>query len=180
MRRISQRHSGSALLIVILVIAVVLVAAFLFIEGYIRHVKEAALMYDQETVYEAEDMAAATYLADGCPPEGVIYYYDDLTKQCYDASKYGWRINIDGYGRTSEEDNAHMETGAKGIPNKGDDGGAQFLAIFVIDRGETVISRWQGQILTAYDYSLMTEDERNLLTEDQLKQIEYMTEAEES
>jgi len=55
----------------------------------------------------------------------------------------------------------------------GDDGGAQILAIAVKNSGNTVHSRWQGDLLTDYDLTLMTEEELARLTVDQKQQVEY-------
>jgi len=163
---------GRALLIVILVVAVVLMAGWFAYDAYVEHIKQMKLDYDITMVNEAEDCATVQYLTDGCP--GVmVYYYDATKKICVDSTDYVWRVDIEGYGMSSEEQNLNGETGAVGIPNLGGDDGAQLLAIVVKDNGDTVYSRWQGQLLTEYDLTLMTEEELENLTMEQRQQVEY-------
>ena len=103
--------------------------------------------------------------------DGVTYYYDGIHREVFDASTFTGKVDLAGYGRCYESENAHGETGAVGIPNKGENGGAQFLAVSVEMDG-TIHSRWQGFYLTGDDYKLMTTAERERLTTEQKNQID--------
>jgi hypothetical protein len=179
-------ENGVARLIVLLTVAVIAVYACFAAAGYIQHLNDAKMTFDSEEVDEAKALAKHQYVLDGASG-GITYYYDADGKKLTDASTYKGKINIAGYGRSDAKHNANAETGALGIPNKGDDGGAQFLAI-VIDpagnyseaggnvfensEGLMISARWQGSYLTYYDYKLMTDAERSRLTSAQKDQIE--------
>jgi len=172
---IKQNNSGRALVIVCLVIGIVIMAGVFAVAGYLQHLKDVRMTFDSDMVDEAEDCCIVQYLSDGCPDGGVTYYYDHNKKRAYNSESFTWKVNIEGYGLSYEDENLNGETGAIGIPNLGGDDGAQFLAIEVKNSGDTVHARWQGALLTEYDLTLMTERELENLTVDQKQQIDYTT-----
>lgn len=161
---------GIGLIFFLLLAGIIAVSISIILYGYGLHLRDAKLMFDQEEVDEAIAAAKVAYLQDGSGGE-ITYYYDEATKQVYDASTYEGPVPIKGYGRSSEKANRRGETGAAGIPNRGGRDGAQFLAVFVSNETDFT-ARWQGPLLTQYDYELMTHDEKLHLTNDQLDQIE--------
>ena len=165
-----RSKSGIGLIFVILIAAILAVCASIVYLGYQQHLKNSRLLFDELTVTTAERIAKETYILD-IRTNGVTYYYDGIHREVFDASTFTGKVDLAGYGRCYESENAHGETGAVGIPNKGENGGAQFLAVSVEMDG-TIHSRWQGAWLTGEDYELMTPEERERLTVDQLNQID--------
>ena len=165
-----RSKSGIGLIFVILIAAILAVCASIVYLGYQQHMKNSRLLFDELTVTTAERIAKETYILD-IRTNGVTYYYDGIHREVFDASTFSGKVDLAGYGRCYESENAHGETGAVGIPNKGENGGAQFLAVSVEMDG-TIHSRWQGAWLTGEDYELMTPEERERLTVDQLNQID--------
>ena len=165
-----RSRSGIGLIFVILIAAILAVCASIIYLGYQQHLKNSRLLFDELTVTTAERIAKETYILD-LRSNGVTYYYDGIHREVFDASTFTGKADLEGYGRSYESENAHGETGAVGIPNKGGEGGAQFLAVSVELDG-TIHSRWQGPWLTGEDYELMTPEERDRLTIDQLNQID--------
>ena len=165
-----RSKSGIGLIFVILIAAILAVCASIVYLGYQQHLKNSRLLFDELTVTTAERIAKETYILD-IRTNGVTYYYDGIHREVFDASTFTGKVDLAGYGRCYESENAHGETGAVGIPNKGENGGAQFLAVSVEMDG-TIHSRWQGAWLTGEDYELMTPEERERLTIDQLNQID--------
>ncbi len=165
-----RSKSGIGLIFVILVAAILAVCASIFYLGYQQHLKNSRLLFDELTVTTAERVAKEAYILD-LRSNGVTYYYDGIHRNVFDASTFKGKVDLEGYGRCYASENANGETGAVGIPNKGEDGGAQFLAVSVEMDG-TIHSRWQGPWLTGEDYELMTPEERDRLTIDQLNQID--------
>ena len=165
-----RSKSGIGLIFVILIAAILAVCASIVYLGYQQHLKNSRLLFDELTVTTAERIAKETYILD-IRTNGVTYYYDGIHREVFDASTFSGKVDLAGYGRCYESENAHGETGAVGIPNKGENGGAQFLAVSVEMDG-TIHSRWQGAWLTGEDYELMTPEERERLTVDQLNQID--------
>lgn len=156
-------EAGLALVTVLLIIAVAAAAVLIIaIPGYQQHLRNAKLTMDIQSVQTCEDVAAIRYLQDGAA--GLqIYYYDELSHQCLDRKDIG---TIEPYGRSSREQNLHEETGARGIPNLGEDhGGAQLLAV-AVQEGEQVNIRWTGHDWSYLDYYYMYPAERETLTED--------------
>lgn len=162
--------SGIGLIFVVLIGAILGVCLSIFFLGYQQHLKNSRLLFDEVTVSTAERLAKETYILD-LRSGGVTYYYNELNKSLTDTRTVEGKVLIPGYGRSYASENAHAETGAVGIPNKGDNGGAQFLAVSVESDG-TVHCRWQGPWLTGEDYELMTPAERDRLTISQLNQID--------
>ena len=165
-----RSKSGIGLIFVILITSILAVCASILYLGYQQHLKNSRLLFDELTVTTAERVAKETYILD-LRSDGVTYYYDGIHRNVYDASTFTGKVDLEGYGRSYEPENANGETGAVGIPNKGENGGAQFLAVSVELDG-TIHSRWQGAWLTGEDYELMTPEERDRLTIDQLNQID--------
>ena len=165
-----RSRSGIALIFVILIIAILAVCASIVFLGYQQHLKNSRLLFDELTVTTAERVAKENFILD-LRTSGVTYYYDGIHRNVIDASTVKGKVGLTGYGRCYESENRKGETGAIGIPNKGDNGGAQILAVSVEMDG-TIHSRWQGQWLTGEDYELMTTEERERLTIEQLNQID--------
>lgn len=163
-------RSGIGLVFVPLIVSILVVCASIVILGYRQHLKNSRLIFDELTVSTAERIAKETFILD-IRTDGVTYYYDGIRREVIDASTFEGKVDLDGYGRSSQAENAKGETGAVGIPNKGGEDGAQILAVSVESDG-TVHSRWQGFWLTGEDYELMTQAERDRLTIDQLNQID--------
>ena len=165
-----RSESGIALIFVLLIVAILAVCASIVYLGFQQHLKNSRLLFDEVTVTTAERVAKETYILD-LRSSGVTYYYDGIHRDVIDASTVKGKVNLTGYGRCYESENLKGETGAAGIPNKGENGGPQILAVSVEEDG-TIHSRWQGQWLTGYDYELMTTEERSRLTVEQLNQID--------
>ena len=165
-----RSESGIAVIFIVLIAAIIAVCASIFYLGYQQRMKNSRLLFDELTVTTAERVAKETYILE-IISGGITYYYDDVHRSVMDASTFEGKINIKGYGRCYESENRHGETGAVGIPNKGENGGPQILAVSVEADG-SIHSRWQGRYLTAQDYELMTAAERDRLTVEQLRQID--------
>lgn len=165
-----RSRGGIALVFVILIGAIAAVVASILFLGYQQHLKDARMLADELTVTTAQRLARETYILD-LRSGGVTYYYDDIHKTLTDTKKVKGKVPIKGYGMCYASENTHGETGAIGIPNKGRDGGSQFLAVSIEADG-SVHSRWQGPWLTGEDYELMTPAERKRLTTEQLNQID--------
>ena len=161
---------GIALIFVVLIAAIAAVSISIIFLGYQQHLKNSRRLFDEVTVSTAERVARETYILD-LKSGGITYYYDEIHRTVTDASTFEGKVPIPGYGRSYASENKRGETGAIGIPNRGKDGGAQFLAVSVESDGR-IHSRWQGPWLTAEDYELMTTAERERLTIDQLNQID--------
>ncbi len=161
---------GIALIFVVLIAAIAAVSISIIFLGYQQHLKNSRRLFDEVTVSTAERVAKETYILD-LQSGGITYYYDEIHRTVTDASTFEGKVPIPGYGRSYASENKRGETGAIGIPNRGKDGGAQFLAVSVESDGR-IHSRWQGPWLTAEDYELMTTAERERLTIDQLNQID--------
>lgn len=186
MKQKLNERSGMARLVFILLTAVIAAYGCFAVGGYIHHLNQAKLLFDEEQVDEAVAAAKHQYVLDG-GSSGITYYYNADGKKLTDASAYSGKIDITGYGRSDAKHNRRNETGAAGIPNKGSgSGGAQFLAIAIDPAGNYAASggnvfsntdglmisaRWQGKYLTWYDYMLMTNAERSRLTAAQCDQI---------
>ena len=165
-----RSKSGIALIFVVLICAILAVCLSICYLGYQQHMKNSRLLFDELTVTTAERVAKENYILD-LYSGGVTYYYDGIHRTVIPASSVEGKVNLTGYGRSYESENAKGETGAVGIPNKGGTNGAQFLAVSVESDG-TIHSRWQGPWLSGYDYELMTPEERERLTIEQLNQID--------
>lgn len=165
-----RSRSGIAMIFIVLIIAIIAVCLSIVYLGYQQHMKNSRLLFDELTVTTAERVAKETYILD-LRGNGVTYYYDGIHRDVIDASTVEGKVNLEGYGRSFEAENKKGETGAVGIPNKGKDGGPQFLAVSVEADG-TIHSRWQGEWLSGEDYDLMTPEERERLTVEQLNQID--------
>ena len=165
-----RSNSGIALIFIVLIGAIAAVSLSILYLGYQQHLKHARRLFDEVTVTTAERVAKETYILD-IRTGGVTYYYDGIHRSVTDSARYDGKVDLEGYGMSYASENRNAETGAVGIPNKGEDGGAQFLAVSVESDG-TIHSRWQGPWLTAEDYELMTPEERERLTQAQLKQID--------
>ena len=161
---------GIALIFVVLIAAIAAVSISIIFLGYQQHLKNSRRLFDEVTVSTAERVAKETYIVD-LKSGGITYYYDEIHRTVTDASTFEGKVPITGYGRSYASENKRGETGAIGIPNRGKDGGAQFLAVSLESDGR-IHSRWQGPWLTAEDYELMTTAERERLTIDQLNQID--------
>ncbi|MDD2355981.1 MAG: hypothetical protein PHS72_07995 [Lachnospiraceae bacterium] len=160
-------RSGLALLILLLIVAVTAaVIIIIAVSAYQQHLRDAKMTFDKETVATAHDVAAVKYLQDG--GDGLtIYYYDELTHKCLDRAEIG---TIEPYGRSLAAQNKNAEKGAVGVPNLGDKGGAQLLAVVV--ENEVIHSRWTGKKWTYYDYTLMDKAERGTLTWDDKREMD--------
>lgn len=172
MEKKRSSQSGLALVTVLLLIAVIAAAVLILaIPGYQQHLKDAKLTMDIQSVQTCEDVASIRYLQDGAP--GLqIYYYDELSHQCLDRAAID---SIEPYGRSSREQNLHGETGARGIPNLGEDhGGAQLLAV-AVQEGTQVNIRWTGHDWSYLDYYYMYPAERETLTEAILAEMDRDT-----
>ncbi len=165
-----RSESGIGLIFVVLIVAIAAVCASILYLGYQQHMKNERRFFDEVTVDTAERVAKESYILD-LKDGGVTYYYNGIHRTVTEASEYKGKIDIEGYGRSFASENKNGETGAIGIPNKGGKNGAQILAVCVEADG-TIHSRWQGHYLTAEDYELMTREERDRLTIDQLNQID--------
>ena len=165
-----RSNSGIALIFIVLIGAIAAVSLSSLYRGYQQHLKNSRRLFDEVTVTTAERVAKETYILD-IRTGGVTYYYDGIHRSVTDSARYDGKVDLEGYGMSYASENRNAETGAVGIPNKGEDGGAQFLAVSVESDG-TIHSRWQGPWLTAEDYELMTPEERERLTQAQLKQID--------
>ena len=165
-----RSNSGIALIFIVLIGAIAAVSLSILYLGYQQHLKNSRRLFDEVTVTTAERVAKETYILD-IRTGGVTYYYDGIHRSVTDSARYDGKVDLEGYGMSYASENKNAETGAVGIPNKGEDGGAQFLAVSVESDG-TIHSRWQGPWLTAEDYELMTPEERERLTQAQLKQID--------
>ena len=165
-----RSNSGIALIFIVLIGAIAAVSLSILYLGYQQHLKNSRRLFDEVTVTTAERVAKETYILD-IRSSGVTYYYDGIHRNVTDSAQYDGKVDLEGYGMSYASENRNAETGAVGIPNKGEDGGAQFLAVSVESDG-TIHSRWQGPWLTAEDYELMTPEERERLTQAQLKQID--------
>ena len=165
-----RSKSGIGLVFVVLIGAILAVCISIIFLGFQQHLKNSRLLFDELTVTTAERVAKETYILD-IRTGGVTYYYDGVHRNVADASTFKGKVKLEGYGRCFASENLHGETGAIGVPNRGEDGGAQFLAVSVESDG-TIHSRWQGSWLTGEDYKLMTPAERNRLTIEQLNQID--------
>ncbi|WP_130836539.1 hypothetical protein [Lachnoclostridium sp. Marseille-P6806] len=165
--RAARAESGVAALILVLALAVL--AAFILIAAlpaWKRHLEDVRMTYDVQSVVTAKDVAKITYLQDG--ESGLVtYYYDELTHCCLSREKIG---TIVPYGRSFAEQNRNGETGAAGIPNLGEEGGAQLLAVIVGE--ESVRARWTGKTWTYYDYTLMSREERAALRGSELAEMD--------
>ncbi len=204
MRRM-KRNQGLAAVHYVLMVLIVLILLMFVVEGYLRHLQDIAMTYDVEEVHEAVACAKTQYLMDGVPG-AMVYYYDAATKQVYprDYFKTEDRIDLTGYGRSLEFQNRKSETGAVGVPNRGDEryrtaigrlddgttttsndvthnrsffnnilqnitglgdpSGAQFLAISFSAAGQLQMVRWRGPVLYYYDWTIMSEEEKDALT----------------
>ena len=168
MRRLKSK-SGIALVYVILITLIGALTLSIVLYLYMQHLETRRLLIDEAQVTQVKRFAKDQYVLD-MVDEGITYYYDYENLTLIDASTVVGRANIKGYGRSYEDENLHGETGAVGIPNRGADGGPQFLAVSVEADG-SVHARWQGQVLTAEDYVLMTDGERSRLNQSQKNQI---------
>ena len=164
-----KRHAGNrrdgftlvpGLLIIVLAVMVAAAAVLIFIvPQYRQHRIDQRRTFDAQSVATARDVCKIQYLTDG--ESGlVVYYYDELSHKALSRSRIG---EIRPYGRCSRAENLHRETGAAGVPNLGNRGGAQLLAVAVSD-GAPVNARWTGKQWTYPDYYYMTQAERLQLT----------------
>lgn len=207
MRRIQEKQ-GLAAVHYILLVLIVLILFMFVVEGYLRHLQDIAMTYDCEEVNEAIACAKTQYLMDGAPGE-MVYYYDAATKQVYPRAHFETkdRINLKGYGRSLEFQNRKAQTGAVGVPNRGDEryrtaigrlddgttttsnevthnrsffdnilqnvtglgdpSGAQFLAISFGQDAQLQMVRWRGPVLYYYDWTIMSEAEKAVLTSEE-------------
>ena len=116
MKKESKRGFTNAVYILLVLIFLMLLT-FLY-DGYCNHLLDMARTYDHEEVTEA--ITAASVLAVSNVPMETVFYYDSTSKQAYTRSQVQKEnIVIKGYGRTREWGNRNMETGARGIPNTG-------------------------------------------------------------
>jgi len=207
-----KNKNGLSILHYLVMVVIVAILLMFVVDGYIRHLQDVCRTYDSEEVDEALMIAKIQYIFDGAPAR-VIYYYDADTKQVYTRDKFSRddRIDIRGYGRTLAYQNRNQETGAVGVPNRGnekyrvtatnyDDGvtitrddithnhksffdniiqsitgmdnpdGAQFLAISFKD-GKLEHARWRGPVLYYYDWTIMTQSEKDQLNTAELATI---------
>lgn len=162
-------RSGIAVVFLLLITAIGVVCISIAIYGFQQHLKDSRRMFDEAQVDTAKRVARETYILD-LVEGGVTYYYDEMKHNVVNAANFEGKVDVKGYGRSYEDENLNGETGADGIPNKGKDGGAQFIAVSVEENG-TTHARWQGPYLTGYDYELMTPGERSRLTKEQIDQI---------
>lgn len=170
-KRLQQKlHSDRGVILPIVILSIAVIAAlvlFVVIPGYQEHLRNAKIQADVQTVATAKDVASVTYLQDG-GGDLVTYYYDELSHKCLLRKDID---RIEPYGRCSAKDNKNNVTGAKGVPNFGDNGGAQLLAITIAD-GTIINVRWTGKKYTVLDYDLMTIRERNALDAEARDEIE--------
>ena len=182
---------GLAAVHYILMVLIALVLLMFVVDGYMRHLQDIAMTCDCEEVNEAVACAKTQYLMDGAPG-AVVYYYDAETKQVYTRDHFPAqdRVDLKGYGRSLEFQNRKAQTGAIGVPNRGDEryrkdvthnrtffdnirqnvtglgdsDGAQFLAISFSADGQLSMVRWRGPVLYYYDYRMMSAEEKVALT----------------
>ncbi len=166
-----QLRDEQGMIVAIAIMLTAVIAAtilFVVIPGYQQHLRDAKVEMDSTSVATARDVASITYLQDGNPGL-VTYYYDELNHKCLPLDEID---SIQPYGRSEEAQNQKGETGAKGVPNLGEDnGGAQLIAITFKDN-EILNIRWTGKKCTVLDYDLMTVEEHNALTTKQLDELE--------
>lgn len=164
-----REQSGMALVFVLLLLAITAVSASIILYGYQKHLINVRLLFDEAQVDTAKRTAREEYILDA-ETGGVLYYFEGTSRKVIRADTIVGPVPVTGYGRTHKKDNRRGQTGAAGIPNRQEDGGPQFLAVYVSPDGKTY-ARWQGKRLTGYDYTLMQSGERKLLTEDMKNQI---------
>ena len=111
-----RSNSGIALIFIVLIGAIAAVSLSILYLGYQQHLKISRLLFDELTVTTAERIAKETYILD-IRTNGVTYYYDGIHREVFDASTFSGKVDLAGYGRCYESENAHGETGAVGIPN---------------------------------------------------------------
>lgn len=130
---------GLATVHYILMVLIALVLLMFVVDGYMRHLQDIAMTYDCEEVNEAVACAKTQYLMDGAPG-AVVYYYDAESKQVYTRDHFQEkdRIKLKGYGRSLEFQNRKAQTGAIGVPNRGDE--RYRKAIGRLDDGMTTTS----------------------------------------
>ena len=130
---------GLAAVHYILMVLIALVLLMFVVDGYMRHLQDIAMTYDCEEVDEAVACAKTQYLMDGAPG-AVVYYYDAETKQVYTRDHFPAknRVDLKGYGRSLEFQNRQAQTGATGVPNRGDE--CYRKAIGRLDDGTTTTS----------------------------------------
>lgn len=159
--------SGLAAVTVILITAFIVTALIIIIvPSYEQHRSDVNMTFDVETVATAKDVASSVYLLSSTG-KTVTYYYDEVSHKCLTRDQID---TIVPYGRSSAKQNRKSETGAAGIPNLGDNGGAQLLAVTIEDG--TVLMRWTGKKQTYYDYTLMDDNERDQLTEEDKREMD--------
>ena len=163
-----RESSGITWITFLVLILTILLSGLFIVDGYINHLHHARLIFDQTQVSHAIKEAKIQYMQDGFPAEGITYYFDAEGSQMVDWTGIS---RITGYGRSDEKHNRRGETGAVGIPNLGGKDGAQLLAISVEDE-DSITVRWQGNRLTYYDYSIMTEKEKGRLSTEQWRQVQ--------
>ena len=153
----NNEHGLTIPVMVLLILLGIALVLIIVIPGYRNHLKNARMTADKQSVVTARDVSSITYLQDGAA--GLkIYYYDEIHHTCRSRDEIG---RIEPYGRSSK--NLSGETGAVGIPNMGDRGGAQLLAVSV-QIGEPVNLRWTGKVWSYLDYYYMIDAERATLT----------------
>ena len=157
---------GTALAVVLLAVAVAAaLVLFLAVPAYRQHLTDADLTMDSLSVSTARDVASVTYLQDGA--NGLqIYYYDEVRHECVDRDQIG---SITPYGRTLKQHNMDAETGARGIPNLGDE--PQLLAVAVSD-SDVLDVRWTGKTWRYLDYYYLYPPERATLTPKILREMD--------
>lgn len=130
---------GLAAVHYILMVLIALVLLMFVADGYMRHLQDIAMTYDCEEVNEAVACAKTQYLMDGAPV-AVVYYYDAESKQVYTRDHFQEkdRIRLKGYGRSLAFQNRQAQTGAIGVPNRGDE--RYRTAIGRLDDGTTTTS----------------------------------------
>lgn len=130
---------GLAAVHYILLVLIALVLLMFVVDGYMRHLQDIAMTYDCEEVNEAVACAKTQYLMDGAPG-AVVYYYDAESKQVYTRDHFPAqdRVDLIGYGRSLEFQNRQAQTGAVGVPNRGDE--RYRTAIGRLDDGTTTTS----------------------------------------
>ena len=162
-----KREDGIGLAEAMLLVLILGILLLFLRDGYIRHVQEIRLTFDREQVDEAVSLAQRQYLTEG--RSGPVTYYYDAERKCLTGKDGSARIR--GYGRSLAAQNRRGETGASGVPNKGKDGGPQFLVISLKADGAEPSARWQGPVPDYQDYLLMTKEERDGLTEEEFLHI---------
>ena len=130
---------GLAAVHYILLVLIVLILLMFVVDGYLKHLQDIAMTYDCEEVNEAIACAKTQYLMDGVPGE-TVYYYDADTKQVYPRDHFPEKdcVKLKGYGRSLEFQNRKAQTGAIGVPNRGDE--RYRTAIGRLDDGTTTTS----------------------------------------